>query len=328
MHFPERVYGTENEHGITRIFPDGTFNGINDSMPNYMPSIAIKWIPQSVHCYAPGHPRIWHSNGGSTYVDTGYHPEHSTPECRSIRDAVRYNKAGEFLIAQVFDEPMSPIGKLLLFKNNIGLNEEGQPCGEFGAHENYMVYTSQIRDTKKGPWLIPFLITRQIMDGAGLWSHGGYSFSQRAHAITKEFGSGTTSDRPLINTKSTADTGNQERLHLILGDANILEFATYLKIGTTALVLNLIEGRQVPQIICASSVEDMKEVCAHYDALEPLVELLHADGTKDKKSAYETQVIYLEAAQRELASGSFDSEETEAELKHVALCWEQTLNAI
>jgi len=147
MHFPERVYGTENELGVTRIFPDGTFQGFDDGgLPHIMIPIAIKHIPNSIHCPTPGHPRIWHSNGGSTYVDTGYHPEHSTPECRSIRDAVRYNKAGEFLAARVFDEPMSTLGKLLLFKNNIGLDSQGRPHGDFGAHENYMIYREHIKD--------------------------------------------------------------------------------------------------------------------------------------------------------------------------------------
>jgi len=172
--------------------------------------------------------------------------------------------------------------------------------------------------------LIPLLITRQIIDGAGWFGKDNYILSQRALVMVHDISSKTLSDRGIINDKDGSDTGPTPRHHIICGDSNILEFAMYLKLGTVALTLALIEGGKIPHVPCLTPVATMQLIAQSAD---PFL-LCVGDQVTGQKSAYDVQVMYLEAARHELESGSFDSEETEAELKHVALCWEQTLNAI
>ena len=325
MHFPERVYGIENEFGVARIFPNGTFASVDKEQGYQRLDVILKRIPRSIFIFGTGQKRLWHSNGSCTYIDTGEHPEHATPECMSIRDVVKYNKAGERLVAEVFDDPISDNGKLLLFKNNVGVDEKGNIFGEFGCHENYMLYTNDSINPQKGFMLIPFLITRQIFDGAGWWTRNNeFCFSQRALSIQREFDAITINARPIINTRRSLDTGTRWRLHLIVGDSNILEFAMYLKIGTTALMLHLIEAEKIPRLKSENAVNAINAISLHYDPFEPLIDI----ENNGKKSAFDIQTIYLQAAQKELMHGSFASEKTEAELKHIGLCWEQALNAI
>ncbi|MEK9195682.1 MAG: proteasome accessory factor PafA2 family protein, partial [Patescibacteria group bacterium] len=112
--------------------------------------------------------------------------------------------------------------------------------------------------------------------------------------------------------------------HLILGDSNILEFAMYLKLGTVSLVLSLIENEKVPHIPCMDPVTALQKITLHGDPFDPCI----GETDISRKSPFDIQTIYLQAAQKELAQGSFASEKTEAELKHIGLCWEQALNAI
>jgi len=325
MHFPDRIYGMENEFGVVRIFPDKKFGNVDYALGYGNLDVKLTLIPRSIFAAGMGQERIWHSNGSCTYIDTGYHPEHATAECRSVRDVVRHNKAGELLITRVFDAPMANNGKLLLVKNNAGVDEQGNTAGEYGCHENYFTYAKTVTDPIAGLPFIPFLITRQILDGAGWWTRDkNFCFSQRALSIKNEFNISTAGERGIINPRLSTDTGLGGRLHLILGDSNMLEFAIYLKVGTTALILNLIETQKIPLLKCIYAVPTIQAISAHYDALEPLVDITGSG----RISPFEVQTIYLEAARKELKEGTFDSEETETELKHIALCWEQALNAI
>jgi len=322
MHFPKRIYGIENEFGVVVERANGGFGWIENA------HVQSRLLPgkNAVLAKNPGMLRIWHSNGSCTYVDRGEHPEHATAECRSIRDVVCHNKAGEMLTAAIFNRRRYVDDtRLLLFKNNKGCNTLGQAEaeGEFGCHENYSVHSFNVGVEKDARKLIPFLITRQIIDGAGwLYRDGSCAYSQRALSTQSEIGRGTGNDRGIIHVKDTGDTG--PRLHVIVGDANILEFAIYLKIGMTSIVLSLLESGYDPDMECINSVRAIQQLSLNGDAHCPFLHM----SSGEYLGALEVQERYLEAARRELSAATFASEAVEAEIKHIIVLWEQTLNAI
>lgn len=320
MHFPERIYGIENEFGVAVRNASGTFVECRD-VPVWG---FMQPIEYSIRNESPVPGRIWHSNGSCTYIDTGSHPEHATAECRSIRDVVRFNKAGEFLTSQIFTRNIET-GTIQLFKNNLGCDAQGAVVGDYGCHENYLIRGQNVSVKANIVELIPFLITRQILDGSGWWEQGGgFLFSQRALSIVSDIGIGTVNNRPIIHVKDTSyDTGNNARLHLICGDANILEFALYIKIGTTSLLLSLLEANKMPAIVCRNPVRTFSDIARAYDAREKIIDC--GDGMK---SPFDVQTIYIEAIRNELTSATFGSDTIEAEVHHIMRAWEQTLNAV
>jgi proteasome accessory factor PafA2 len=206
-------------------------------------------------------------NGARFYVDHA-HPEYSTPECASPRDLVVHDKAGERVmersVASV--QGMLPPGeRILIYKNNT----DGKG-NSYGCHENYLVdratpFARIVRD------LTPFFVTRQIFTGAGKVGTEGargegrrviYQLSQRADFFEAEVGLETTLKRPIINTRDEphADPERYRRLHCIVGDANMCEIATFLKVGTTALVLKLIEDDLLPDLAIDNPVAALHEV--------------------------------------------------------------------
>lgn len=322
MHVPDRVYGFEHEFAIVMQDKKGNIYSVPDEYT------ALYGKPPSASFPTQyGQKRIWHANGGCNYIDTGEHPEHSTPECRSVRDAVLYAKAGEYITAEMFSEKIETGASFLLFKNNLGCNKDGDVDGEFGCHENYLVYgfNPKQKELFVDPF-IPFLITRQLLDGAGWWTKSGtYLRSQRAYSIVMETGAGSTSMRSLVHVKDTSDTGPMRRLHLILGDANILETAAYLKIGVTSLVISLLEAHMAPPVSCTFPHRVIKDIARESDPSEPQPGLCYHN---DSISPLTAQFIYFDAVSRELANASFDSEETEAECKDILRLWEQALHAL
>lgn len=186
-------------------------------------------------------------NGARYYVDHA-HPEYSTPECTNARDLVIHDKAGERVLEESIRAAagvLSPDQRILVYKNN----SDGKG-NSYGCHENYLVSraTSFPSIVK---WLTPFFVTRQIFTGAGKVGAEGtgpredveFQISQRADFFEVEVGLETTFKRPLINTRDEphADPEKYRRLHVIIGDANMSEVSTYLKTGTTAIVLMMIE---------------------------------------------------------------------------------------
>src|SRR5207248_6553660 len=187
------------------------------------------------------------TNGARLYVDHA-HPEYSTPEVTNPRDAVIWDKAGERVMvaaslhaaAQI---PGSPL--IQLYKNNT--DNKG---ASYGCHENYLMRRqTPFADIVR--YLTPFFVSRQVVVGAGRVGIGqdgrghGFQISQRADFFEVEVGLETTLKRPIINTRDEphADPERYRRLHVIIGDANMSEVSTYLKVGTTALILAMIEER-------------------------------------------------------------------------------------
>jgi proteasome accessory factor A len=194
-------------------------------------------------------------NGARYYVDHA-HPEYSTPECATARDLVIHDKAGERILEASIElsrELLPPGQRISIYKNNT----DGKG-NSYGTHENYLVdratpFARIVRD------LMPFFVTRQVYTGAGKVGAEGnrgeeerpvYQLSQRADFFEAEVGLETTLKRPIINTRDEphADPEKYRRLHVIIGDANMSEVATYLKVGTTAIILKMIEDEFLPDL--------------------------------------------------------------------------------
>ncbi len=260
------------------------------------------------------------SNGARFYNDHA-HPEYSTPECTTLRQMVAHEKAGERILAECARRrnlKLPEAETVRLYKNNTDFAGHS-----YGCHDNYLMR----RDV---PWerlvagVLPFLITRQIFAGAGKMgieaeSGGGrpgvFQISQRADFFSALVSIDTMNKRPLVNTRDEphADVNRYRRFHVILGDSNMSEWATALKIGTTAMVLELIERGTTPRIEIAQPIEATKAISRdqNYDWTFELI-----DGRKI--SAIDVQRLYLNAAQK---IGGDD-----AETKWSLAEWEAVLN--
>ena len=264
-------------------------------------------------------------NGARYYVDHA-HPEYSTPECLTPRDLVIHDKAGERILERSLHEvarvmPAAPA--LSLYKNN----SDGKG-NSYGTHENYLVdratpFSDIVRD------LTPFFVSRQVFTGAGkvgaeaAWDDRGraiYQLTQRADFFETEVGLETTLKRPIINTRDEphADPDKYRRLHVIIGDANMCEVATYLKVGTTAIVLKMIEDAALPDLTLQSPVQSLHEVSRD---LTLALQIPMADGRK--LSAVQLQWEYFEHA-RKFVERDDDTPENHAVLDR----WESVLNTL
>lgn len=265
------------------------------------------------------------SNGARYYVDHA-HPEYSTPECASPRELIVHDKAGERILERSLTElhRMLPASqRVAVYKNN----SDGKG-NSYGTHENYLVdratpFASIVRD------LTPFFVTRQVFTGAGKlgteasWDEGNrhrYQLSQRADFFEAEVGLETTLKRPIINTRDEphADPTKYRRLHVIVGDANLCEVATFLKVGTTALVLKLIEDEYLPDLTLADPVAALHEVS--WD-LGCATQLRMADGRR--LTAVQVQWEYLERAKKYV-----EQEDPSAENDEVLARWESVLTTL
>ena len=264
------------------------------------------------------------TNGARLYVDHA-HPEYSTPECTSPLDIVTWDKAGEQValdacrFASVAGE-----GDLLLYKNNT--DNKG---ASYGAHENYLVR----RSTPFGEivrHLTPFFVTRQVICGAGRVGlgqdgHGdGFQLSQRADFFEVEVGLETTLKRPIINTRDEphADPEKYRRLHVIIGDANLSETSTYLKVGTTALVLAMIEDRFITRDLGISRpVASLKQV-SHDSSLTHLLDV--GEGRSMTAVQVQWEFLTLARAYVEHTLGS----DADAQTLDVLDRWESTLDRL
>ena len=240
------------------------------------------------------------TNGARLYVDHA-HPEFSSPEVTNPLDAVRWDKAGELVMAEAARRAAAVPGgdTINLYKNNT--DNKG---ASYGAHENYLMRRSTpFADIVSQ--LTPFFVARQVVTGAGRVGIGqdgstaGFQISQRADFFEVEVGLETTLKRPIINTRDEphADAEKYRRLHVILGDANLSEISTYLKVGTTSLVLAMIEdGFLSGDLTVAEPVRELREV-SHDVGLTHLIRL--ADGRR--MTAIQLQTEYLDRARKFVA---------------------------
>ena len=236
-----RIFGLENEYGVTCTLR-GQRRLSPDEVARYLFRRVVSWGRSS---------NVFLQNGARLYLDVGSHPEYATPECDSIHDVVVHDKAGERILEQLLTSAENRLadeginGDIYLFKNNTD-----SAGNSYGCHENYLTGRKEELAHYTNT-LIPFLVTRQIYAGAGkvLQTARGAMFciSQRAEHIWEGTSSATTRSRPIINTRDEphADAELYRRLHVIVGDSNMSEYATFLKVGTTALLLRMLEEPNV-----------------------------------------------------------------------------------
>jgi len=235
-----RIYGIETEFGVTFTLR-GQRRLSPDEVSRFLFRKVVAWGRSS---------NVFLENGSRLYLDVGSHPEFASAECDSLHDVVAQDKAGEMILRELVDYAQQQLddegirGEIFLFKNNTD-----STGNSYGCHENYCI--ERIEDlTRLEQVFIPYLISRQIFTGAGkvVTNAKGskYSMSQRAEHIWEAISSATTRSRPIINTRDEphADAERFRRLHVIVGDSNMSEFATYLKVGTAAVVLAMIEDKQ------------------------------------------------------------------------------------
>ena len=237
------------------------------------------------------------TNGARLYVDHA-HPEYSTPECTNPRDAVIWDKAGERVMADAARRAAQVPGTqpIQLYKNNT--DNKG---ASYGCHENYLMkretsFSEIVRH------LTPFFVTRQVVCGAGRVGIGvdgrsdGFQISQRADFFEVEVGLETTLKRPIINTRDEphADPEKYRRLHVIIGDANMSEVSTFLKLGTTALVLAMIEDGFLTVDLSVDMPVATLRAISHDPSCKHLLTL--RDGRK--MTAVQLQMEYLEQSRK------------------------------
>jgi proteasome accessory factor A len=264
-------------------------------------------------------------NGARYYVDHA-HPEYSTPECTNARDLVVHDKAGERVLEQslrIAEQVLPPGQRILVYKNN-----SDRKGNSYGCHENYLM-------SRATPFpnivklLIPFLVTRQVFTGAGkVGVEGGapddavrYQISQRADFFEVEVGLETTFKRPIVNTRDEphADPEKYRRLHVIIGDANMCEVSTFLKTGTTALVLQMIEDEFITSDLSLEEPVSALRAISRDPSCRRAVEMTGGRSV----TAVELQWEFLDWTKKYLAD-----KEADPVTSQVVARWEQTLAAL
>ncbi|HEX5288103.1 MAG TPA: depupylase/deamidase Dop [Streptosporangiaceae bacterium] len=265
------------------------------------------------------------TNGARLYVDHA-HPEYSAPECTNPLDAVLWDKAGERVMAEAAAKAASMPGgpSIQLYKNNT--DNKG---ASYGCHENYLMSRgTPFADIVRH--LTPFFVSRQVVCGAGRVGRGadgrdeGFQISQRADFFEVEVGLETTLKRPIINTRDEphADPDKYRRLHVIIGDANMSEVSTYLKLGTTALVLAMIEDRFLAADLSVEAPVAELRAISHDPSCRHLVTL--RDGRR--MTAVQLQLEYLELA-RKYTEDKYGTDVDEA-TADVLTRWESVLSRL
>ena len=267
------------------------------------------------------------SNGARLYVDHA-HPEYSGPEVTSALDAVRYDQAGDAVMAIAGQRASQSLGRSIrLYKNNT----DGKGSS-YGTHENYLLDRRTPFD-RIVTQFSAFLVSRPVITGAGRVGIGqasqqaGFQISQRADYFEAEVGLETTLNRPIINTRDEphADPARHRRLHVITGDANLSEISTYLKVGSAAWVLRTIEAGMMPGDVRLETPVPAMRTVSHDPSCRAVLKL--ADGRA--MTAVDLQEIYLEASRAcyEQVAGEL-SEPARIEAKDVFARWQDCLDAL
>ena len=262
-------------------------------------------------------------NGSRYYVDHA-HPEYSSPECLDARSAVIWDKAGERILEASIHAAQAIVAegeRVFIYKNN----SDGKG-NSYGCHENYLV-SRQVPFPQLVKHLTPFFVSRQVFTGSGkVGAENGaetvdYQISQRSDFFEVEVGLETTFKRPIINTRDEphADPERYRRLHVIVGDANMAELSTYLKVGTTSLVLKMIEDDFITDdFSLAEPVRSMRTV-SHDPTCRAVIEL--AEGRSI--TAIDLQWEYLRLAKKYAQDNDSSSVDED-----VLLQWESVLEGL
>ena len=332
----DRIFGLETEYGCLAPERDGFVSPDNISVKVkdhifFSDRLGIVDIHYRGRDEPPGNGGFL-LNAGRVYIDMG-HLEYATPECAGLWDIVAFDRAGDFILHRALQA--LGLGKEASFlKNNI----DHYTGATFGCHENYLIRRNVPFSTVVIPALLPFLVTRQIFCGAGrvgsyddsFYYYGRdvrddadredpvtFQISQRADHIVTEIYQWIQFSRAIINTRDEplADHSKYRRLHLLVGDSNMSEYATALKIGTTAMVLNLLEREIFPYDLgLGDPVWALKEI-----SRDPTHKWILARQNGRTISAIDIQRVYLALAQRHLSGLDEESD-------WVLDAWERTLD--
>ena len=311
-----RIYGIENEFGVTCTL-DGQRRLSPDEVARYLFRKVVDWGRSS---------NVFLVNGARLYLDVGSHPEYATPECDSVHDVVAHEKAGERILEQLISSAEERLreeginGKVFLFKNNTD-----SAGNSYGCHENYLT-TRRDDGAEYAETLIPFLVSRQIYTGAGkvLQTERGamYCISQRAEHIWEGVSSATTRSRPIINSRDEphADAERFRRLHVIVGDSNMSEYTTFLKMGACGILLRMLEEPNVilRDMTLENPIRAIREI-SHDPTCRRTVRL--ANGRE--MTALDMQTEFLERALRFAEHRDMSPEETK-----VLEMWQHCLEGI
>ncbi|PWK48377.1 proteasome accessory factor A [Actinoplanes xinjiangensis] len=314
QHMQRRIFGLETEYGITCTY-QGQRRLSPDEVARYLFRRVVSWGRSS---------NVFLRNGARLYLDVGSHPEYATPECDSLTDLVTHERAGERILEGLLVEAETRLhdegiaGQIYLFKNNTD-----SAGNSYGCHENYSV-ARQGEFGRLADVLIPFLVTRQLICGAGkvLQTPRGAVFclSQRAEHIWEGVSSATTRSRPIINTRDEphADAERYRRLHVIVGDSNMNEVTTFLKVGSADLVLRMIEaGMAMRDLVLENPIRAIREI-SHDTTGRRRIRL--ANGKE--MSALEIQQEYLEKATE------FVERDGDDNAKRIVELWGRVLDAV
>ena len=312
-----RIVGIETEYGVT-CTSSGQRRLTPDEVSRYLFRRVVSWGRSS---------NVFLGNGARLYLDVGSHPEYATAECSTLREALAQDRAGERIVeglvedaqARVTDEEID--GTVYAFKNNTD-----SAGNSYGCHENYLIGRAGDFSVIAEVFL-PFLISRQITCGAGKLAVGPsgsayFAVSQRADHIWEGVSSATTRSRPIINTRDEphSDAERYRRLHVIVGDSNMSETTTLLKIGSAHLVLRLIEaGVGIPDLTLENPIRAIREI-----SKDPSGRTLVRLANGKKATALDIQGAYFERAAAHVERDGAD----DPLVPQVLDLWGRTLDAV
>ncbi|HSU71024.1 MAG TPA: Pup--protein ligase [Micrococcaceae bacterium] len=312
----KRIFGIETEFGISYSSPNSRPLS-PEEVARYLFRKVVSWGRSS---------NVFLTNGSRLYLDVGSHPEYATAECDDVAQLIAHDRAGQLILDDLVREAQSRLelegfdGKVFLFKNNTD-----SAGNSYGSHENYLI-PRRGEFTRLAEILIPFLVTRQLIAGAGkvLSTPQGsiFAFSQRADHIWEGVSSATTRSRPIINTRDEphADAEFYRRLHVIVGDSNMSETTTLLKVGTVDLLLRMIEqGVIMRDMRMENPIRSIREI-SHDLTGRQLVRL--ANGRE--LTALQIQQEFLSRVTDFVAKAGAHT----PHVPRILELWERTLNAI
>jgi proteasome accessory factor A len=314
-----RIFGIETEYGVTCTFK-GQRRLSPDEVARYLFRRVVSWGRSS---------NVFLRNGSRLYLDVGSHPEYATAECDDIKQLVTHDRAGERILEglvvdaeqRLHDEGIQ--GDVYLFKNNTD-----SAGNSYGCHENYLI-GRQGEFSETADAILPFLISRQIICGAGKVQQTPrgaiYCISQRADHIWEGVSSATTRSRPIINTRDEphADAERYRRLHVIVGDSNMSETTTLLKVGSADLVLRMLEsGVVMRDLTLENPIRAIREI-SHDPTVKRTVRL--SNGRE--LTALEIQSEYYERV-RDFADRQGIATDPNSVPARVLDLWERSIKAL
>jgi proteasome accessory factor A len=287
-----RIFGIETEYGLTaKVGPSWGLT----------PETAFSVIRHLFETIDLRDTNSFLENGARLYLDGGDHPEYATPECDDVMELVAHDKAGERILEERLRQAERRLAeegapaKIRLIKNNTD-----SAGNYYGCHENYLV-RRDVDFARLSTALVPFLVTRQVFAGAGnaYQTRDGiqYCVSQRGQ---QPVAASAAAPYPVIDTRDQplADATRYRRLHVVIGDANMSEVATYLKVGTTALLLDMVEdGVFGPDLTLQSAARAIHEISG-----DPMLRKTVTLRNGRRFTALELQAEYLEQATRYVGS--------------------------